>query len=789
MKIKLRSYFTSSGFILTATGVLLGLLIAVLTFPENNWTYGAGIDPPLAWIFNHLFAEGSSLAQNFIFPHGALAFFMYPLPVNIWWVVIVTALLKISLVFNVFSLTEKRDNSSWLIAFLAAYFLALTSGFTHLLLANILLLLCNFYSHQKWGFKLLAFFLVAFSFYVKSYVGILSGMIAFSFIIYRFVVERSWKELAINVGSLFAFLLLFWGLLFKDFSGFFRAFYGLIQLAGDNSSAVAYYPVNNWWFLAVFFLGVVSLIFLNRNRRALYFFVLCGLSLFGAWKHGMARMDSSHVDGLWSYFVLVLFIFIFFNRKKILQNTVISLIALLFLGGNMRNAEGYYPSKIELLKANNFFEFLSDYDRLIENAEKISRSNVAHNQLSPEFLAAIGNETVDVYPCDYSIIAANRLNWQPRPVLHSYAAYTSWLDEQNATHFESDQAPEFLIWKIESAHPGLNGNLFSSIDHRYLLNDEPQTLIALMRHYTLLQKEGDFLLYKRQNTPLEIKRKLVKSTNCRWNEWVQVPDYKQDLLRVNVRTTKTCLLALKSFLYKDEQFWVDLKCADESIHQYRFVPKNAEYGLWINPYLTEPGVSKQVNFIRFRSSRDKWMKESILLDWESIELEYGHTQTAEKFFQSFAQQQDSLIFSSINHFESDKKPFWMIENSSLIKDSEENFIQKVDSNSMSAILDFPLDSLSGAFHLTFGSTIKAADYAYTKKILLIIALNKNDENLIWKGIPIDRQLINCESWNPVINHLSFQTDGYGYRIRASLWNTSNYPIHIKYFRFHLYKTP
>ena len=58
--------------------VLLTLLLVALTFPRLDITTDIGVDNSLAWAFNHLFATGLDQAAHLVFPHGPLAFLMYP---------------------------------------------------------------------------------------------------------------------------------------------------------------------------------------------------------------------------------------------------------------------------------------------------------------------------------------------------------------------------------------------------------------------------------------------------------------------------------------------------------------------------------------------------------------------------------------------------------------------------------------------------------------------------------------------------------------------------------------
>jgi hypothetical protein len=42
-------------FIEIVKGLLVGLLVVVGTFPENDWSFFTGIDSPLSWAFNYIF--------------------------------------------------------------------------------------------------------------------------------------------------------------------------------------------------------------------------------------------------------------------------------------------------------------------------------------------------------------------------------------------------------------------------------------------------------------------------------------------------------------------------------------------------------------------------------------------------------------------------------------------------------------------------------------------------------------------------------------------------------------
>src|SRR5690554_7715176 len=120
--------------------LILGLMLIVGTFPANDWSFSVGIDPPLQWVFNFLFEHNLELGKNIIFPHGPLAFLMYPLSENILLTTLVSSALKLLMMVKVVLLLAKTiGHFRWLLSFLFAYFIATITGFYHLVLVNLIL--------------------------------------------------------------------------------------------------------------------------------------------------------------------------------------------------------------------------------------------------------------------------------------------------------------------------------------------------------------------------------------------------------------------------------------------------------------------------------------------------------------------------------------------------------------------------------------------------------------------------------------------------------------------------
>ncbi|MDD3687419.1 MAG: hypothetical protein PHE56_11695 [Bacteroidales bacterium] len=775
---KLASY----NWIGVTTIFISGILISIGTFPENDWTFETGIDPSLVWVFNHLFTTGLSDGISIIFPHGPLAFFMYPLPENALLVNLVTMILKVLLFWNVLSLIKSNDTKySFIFSFIVSYFLAIISNFNHLILVNILLLNCNYFSTGRNLFKYVSFALFVFAFYVKSYVAILSGAITAVSLLYFFVSSRNVKLLIIEIVAIFASLMLFWLIMFGTFKGYFTYLYGIMNLAQDNSSAASIYQDNNWWFLVLFFIFTM-LTFVNKEKRSLFFGLLAFFCLFAVWKHGMARQDTHHVNGMTSFVIIVFTVYNLFSQTNRIKNLVFSVLAIFALTFNNQNALYYQTPSVIINKSNNFIEFVSQYNLLQEKNNEISNKLIAKNKLSDSVLNIIGQSNVDVYPWDYSIIAANNLKWKPRVVIQSYAAYTGWLDKQNAEYIASDKSAEFIIWHSVDISFGMNGGTLNSIDFRYLLNDEPQTIVELIRCYKTVYSDQNVILLQKRETKLEVETSVSEKADYTWNQWIDVPDYEAgSLQRAKLQFDKSFAQSLKSFTFRDEQFWILMELSSGEIHKYRIVPKNAVYGLWLNPYsltFDKVGTVKRIMFI---SSNPKILTKKLDICWENIV--YKDVTDYPKFYNPgmadtcLPLYKEKVTFEN-NNFIGDE---WSYYDRKLLCSQafsgHKAFVLKPKCFSPS--FSCQLDSLTQGWYIfSAGCWALSNDNNDTKNIAFVISVDYPDGQNNWKGEVFKRQIVNKNNWNYIRNFLILQNSHKGGVLKVYVWNNSQQDIII-----------
>ncbi|KPK79793.1 MAG: hypothetical protein AMS27_17690 [Bacteroides sp. SM23_62_1] len=768
--------------------LILSILVIIICFPPVNLTFTTGIDPPLSWAFNYLFKNGLTIGQNIIFPHGPLSFFMYPLQENFIIALIATILLQFGIICNLFSLTASYDKKNWLVPILLSIILLKVLNFRLLILTNISLFYLLHYLDNKAFYKYAGLLLTAFAFYVKVHVAVIAVTITASFLIIELFRHRKLLLFAGDTAVQFLLILILWFLMFGSFRSFFPYLYGMLNLAADNSAAVSLYPENNWICLIIFLLTLILVPFLQRTRMALYFGLLFILSFFAAWKYGMAREDIYHARSLFLYAFMLMALFVLFCKEYLPVNMIIICIGLSAFYLNLRNLPTYHPIEIEFLGINNFYDFVTGYSFIKKRADETIAKNLAAKKLPQSILEEIGERKVDVYPFDYSVIPANSLNWQPRPVLQSYVSYTSWLDRQNTKHFNSDAAPEFIIWDLNTITKDLNGGTAESIDNRYLLNDEPGTLLQIIINYESLYKNESFLILKRRDKPLNCDIRIAGNVTCQWDTWIDLPEGNGDIIRAGTTIRNNIFGKILSFFYKNEESWIYYKTVKGEVFKYKIVPENAKDGLWINPFIFKPESQffyPEVKSIMLKNSNRKVMSDNIRINWEIIDFKNEKDSMIHSFFQKTAGIKQRELLNITNEFEK-KNDYWSSTDSN-------NYITNcyqgstscfVPSKSFSPVFTLNLDTISpDPLYIQAGCWITGSE----SDIICVISAECKNKILVYDAVDLNEQIIDETSWNHVYNYLYWdQTiDSEETILKVYIWNNGDNHIYIDDFNVNL----
>ena len=226
---------------------------------------------------------------------------------------------------------------------------------------------------------------------------------------------------------------------------------------------------------------------------------LLGL-LFVVWKHSIVRVDRYHIIELAVFSPVVTLAletlpgtvsrFRWGARWLAIASCLISLVVLedAFLPGALascREPFRQFAFHLRCVTSPN------DWKRQLEP----TLEQLRHEAQLPELRKLIGTATVDVFGSLQAYGVLNDLNYRPRPVFQSYAAYSARLARLNEEFYLSDQAPDYVLFEV------------SAPEHRFpTLNDAP-ALRALLINYEPVGSEEPFLLLKRQTkSPARLTR-------------------------------------------------------------------------------------------------------------------------------------------------------------------------------------------------------------------------------------------------------------------------------------------
>jgi len=601
----------------------LAFAIALLTLPDIDPSYAIGVDHSLTWAFNHLFANDREGLLRIAFPHGPLAFLMYPLAMgrNLWLGFAATVAVQGVLMFALLRLAHLAEACSrwqavlvclvvgWITNFNSAMVFAVTAG----------LMAARWSNQLAWA--ALAGLLAALALNVRAGTGIMSVAAIASFSIISIVIHKDWKRALAAVLGLVLGAITIRLSVFGHLNGTWYYLVALKELAGASSAATAYYPANNWYLLVPAILLLLSFPFWVNDRNVRWTVALIAPALFAAWKHGMTREDIMHYRGLF-YFLCCTFLLLILVWKRPARLQLAASAAALFLFFlNAEVTQGWAEGSIPLFRESGIFPWADGAAARIDSCNAQTERTISTGRLPEEVLSRVDGKKVDVYPWEFTYIPANGLKWTPRPVPQSYAAYTPWLDSVNATHFSSARAPDFVL--LHGVDDAQGGNL-GSLDYRYMFNDEPTAFIAMLRHYRW-DRVGERVLLERTDSALLGSSTVIGSDVSRWGQWIQVPEADGAILRARLHWQVTLFRAVKDLVYKDEAYTVHYLFTDGSVRRYRVVPTLAKLGVWVNPFMcrTDGSGPHQVQAIMFTCTDDRAVQPDFQLEWERIPLLSG----------------------------------------------------------------------------------------------------------------------------------------------------------------------
>jgi hypothetical protein len=728
--------------------LIFSVLIFLVTFPKTAFEFSTGLDPSCYWAYNYLFAYDFKTLTSIIYTYGPLGFLRgaYPVGNNILIALIFHTITRFSFIWLGIRFGIKHGQLKMLASVAVTGLIAFFAGVDMIMTGIVYLLVVESKGTDRRVFVYAAFLVAYLGLLIKSSVGLISFSIIGLHMIYELFYTRNFKRLLYDVAAFLGAGTLVGVAVFGNPLKLVLLFKHYIQLSGSYTHGMTFHDENNYWLLALMMLLTFLSLFIVRSKQYRYHFIIFSFALFASWKHAMVRQDTPHT------FTLFQFLLFFFATavvyvpayRKYLAMTGTAVLLLFY--ANMYNTR-FFPGKyMEIAGVQNVSETMFQTRKLHHELYVKSMQNISSMVLDDETRTLIGNRPVDVFPSELMYVCANKLNWKPRPTLQSLPM-GAWYDNYSASHFGEKDGIELVLFHFYNS-----GNAFTAeyIDDQLLLNVEPMTMFRMFNHYNILRKNERFILLEHTGQKKFKDFKDIGESTATWNTWIDVPATEDGIVFCGFDYSRSLLGWLKTFLFRDEYYFITYAFAGGDMATYRFTPDIAKNGIWINPLVRElhtdffePVVEK----IMFTTTDERMVSPSIKLKWKhagSVNPEKD-TVRFRQSFSAFGKTKDLYADSSLLVFTLDGNTitdhlYWNIQPESVDRTAgcsgHQSFL--VQPGGFSPTLKLP-----GTMLLEhFGSHPLRADIRVTvfqepgSKADVVISIQDKDQTIYWKGFPL-----------------------------------------------------
>jgi len=210
--------------------------------------------------------------------------------------------------------------------------------------------------------------------------------------------------------------------------------------------------------------------------------------------------------------------------------------------------------------------------------------------LSPRIKALIGQETVDAMNNDLSMIYFNQLNYNPRPIVQTYAAHSALLADVNGAKYRSATGPSFVLYKLDEFR----------WQNPFWADAEANE--ALLTHYDLIDTARiggqTFHVFKRLTKPRTVS---IQDMHIRMERGKEVFFPKGGLVKLTVDMDFTFVEKLVRFAFQPPLVYADVRYADGQTRTFRVSDKIMKGGVLGNVRVTDQAELE--TFFRFQGQR------------------------------------------------------------------------------------------------------------------------------------------------------------------------------------------
>lgn len=587
--------------------ITLVLSFLILLPPFILEDIGVGIDP--SWKIGLGLASLNNLTygKDVIFTYGPLHFLITKVGVlyEFKWLVVVFEFFVIGLFLKILSDIYTNEDHLCKGVFIVLFaFLVSDVSCEHYLLLIFLYSIYQVLINQNAFYLYLIFCIAVLTFFVKINYGFVNfSVMVVVYIIYGFKnLRKAYITIILAVLYFVAIYLLSYSLR-VDLKGYISN--GIVIIQDYNDAMMLPFSVTDFvdW-IGIIISSILLLVFLKNwsfflRRNHISFTLILLLYCFLFFKNGYVRADIHVFFFIFNSLIFYLIFFIWNNKLVFLNTAFVLTLALAFLSIPAGFAN-YNNQKDSSFDIRNFKQKILFWRYWIELFSDLEAKSTFTNLQKPLIhlnnnqLDSIANNTVDILPFDIFLVQKHHLNYQPRPIIQSYAAYNLTLDSLNSEKYNGLDAPVFLV----SAN--------KTIDNRVPFWDESITKRSISRNYELVgveMKAEECLLFKKRISALKCTTKLIKSFVSKLGAAVEVPNDSLNLyLYLDVEYSN--IGKLRRLFFQAQELKVEFTFEDFTTEIYSCAPSILKTGVLSNKFVR----TNEEAYYFFKGRHDKIKK-------------------------------------------------------------------------------------------------------------------------------------------------------------------------------------
>ena len=471
--------------IFSFTNLILVLSIYVL-LPASLFSVPAnGLDPSWMIGINLAVKEHLTFGKDFVYMYGPLGFLWTGLVLFVpkIYVVLFHAFIIACITFMInFFLNKLKSNLSKTIFFLILLFTSANAFNEKAFLLFIIFLFFIFYNLQTK--KRLAIYIAGIialiSFFIKMNTGLVLTLMLVFFLLLLSLLKYERAKFLIFILTIYFFLLTALSfILHVDLISYITTSLEIVNYYNDAAILPAQPSTLAFAVVILFTYAIIILAnfkYITRHKLQLFSFFYVSIALYILFKEGFVRADGHVLIFFFKIVTLISLLYFFENNGRLKKHLFVGILVIGLL--SILPVHLFYPQKDPIkLACNHIFKIpykdliLNNYPDHLKQAMKRGKQNSSFSQ---RILKKIEEATVDIIPWDISYVFFNGLNYNPRPVIQSFVAYSENLDKLNANKYSSAESPDYVLYTM------------GTIDNRHPFWDESKTKLAMLRNFKVV---------------------------------------------------------------------------------------------------------------------------------------------------------------------------------------------------------------------------------------------------------------------------------------------------------------